>query len=478
MASKVYYMNDRAGYLSESIPFKALKLCRDIGIDQLVKPGYKVAIKTHMGEYGNAFNLRPQWVKVIVDEVKRLGGFPTVLDCNTIATGVAGARAIEADHLKTASAHGFNEATLGCPVIIADGAYGFDDVEVPVPHGVYMKHTWMGKRLTEFDACIVVSHFKGHAQGVYGGAIKNIGIGMGSKHGKMATHFWAHPVYGIPNADIVQENARKAAVSGTVKRTRTGAVMLPLQEGEISILDTFIKSCPRKCFEWTGDEVIFHREKCTACGNCLNAGGNYGGLFKYKTSLPALWPTLIADAASGYLHAIGKDRFLFVNYCFDITPLCDCCTFHDRPMIPNLGVFVSRDPVAVDMACLEACEAASVVPGSRAEEYGFSEPNTDRFTNCSSAAQISQWTQINSAVYNGMGSSEYELVESVPGPEFEYWPEQYTRDNTFYDQHMHAFEADTFRFDEYYLPEQQLSNDELYKRPAGLVKVSSIQDRK
>ena len=183
MDSIVYYMNDRAGYISESIPFKALKLCRDAGIRDMIKPGDKVAIKVHMGEYATPFNLRPHWVKAIVEEVQRLGGEPARVDCNTVVASDYCARAVEKDHLKVASDHGFNTETMCCPIVIGDGAFGFDDVEVPVPHGVLLKHSYIGKRLLDYDKCIVISHFKGHSQGVYGGALKNVGIGMGSKHG-------------------------------------------------------------------------------------------------------------------------------------------------------------------------------------------------------------------------------------------------------------------------------------------------------
>ena len=476
--SKVFYMNDRASGLRESTPFKALKLCRDIGIESFIKPGDKVAIKTHMGEYGNSLNLRPQWISVITDEVKRLGGFPTVLDCNTVPTGNYSGRANEAEHLRVASSHGFNEETLGCPVIIADGEYGLDDVKVEVPHGVFLKHTWMGKRLTEFDKCIVISHFKGHSQGVYGGAIKNCGIGMGSKHGKIATHFYAHPERGIPNAKISNETARACETAASIARTPTGNKLVPITDPdkELSILDQFMACCPRGCFEWKDGEMHWDQTNCNLCACCWCTIGQFSGILKLDDSLPGLWPTLIADAASGYINAIGKENMLFINYCFDVTPICDCAQFHDRPMIPNLGVFVSYDPVAVDMACLEACEAASVVPGSKAVEFGFAEPNSDRFTNCSSPTHVSQWASINSGVYNGLGSSEYVLVESEPGPEVDYWLSPYTPTNTWYMVHAKKLGECEFVFDKFYYDEQRVPNEELFKRPAGMVADISIRD--
>ena len=471
MLPRVYYMNDRASGLRESTPMKALKLCRDIGIENFIKPGDKVCFKVHMGEWGNSLNLRPHWLKVLIEEVKRLGGIPTVMDCNTVPTGNYSGRADKATHLRVASGHGFNEETLGCPVDIADGDFGLDDVMVKVPHGVYLDHTWMGKKYDEFDKFIVVSHFKGHSQGVYGGAIKNMGIGMGSKHGKIATHFYAHPQLGLPReGSFHPDRAKECAKAVGIARTPTGNLLIPAKEGEMTLLDQWMECCPNGCFTRDADNnITWDKTNCEWCMLCHCTLGQFSGITTMDDALPALWPTLIADAATGYVNHLGKENFLFVNYCFDVTPICDCAQFHDRPMIPNLGTFVSYDPVAVDMACLEACEAAAVVPGSKAEDFGFTDPNTDRFTNCSTPNKVSQWCQINSAVYNGLGSSQYELVESEPGPEVDYWCKPYTPENTWYMVNRNAFANQGFKFDKFYLDEQQVPNEELFKRPAGVV---------
>ena len=476
--SKVFYMNDRASSLAESTPFKALKLCRDIGIDKIIKPGDKVAVKMHMGEYGNSLNLRPQWVSVITKEIQRLGAFPTVVDDTTVTTGDYSGRATRADHLRVASSHGFNEETLGCPVEICDGEYGMDDVEVEVPNGVLLKHCWMGKKFTEFDKLVVISHFKGHSQGVYGGAIKNMGIGMGSKRGKVGTHMYPHPVWGIPNAKIDQERFKECTNAVGVKRLPTGNVLVPKTSPEQStIVDRYLASCPWGYLKKSEDGYLeWDKENCNNCNFCWQCAGQFAGIWKLHPDLPSLWPVTIADSASAYVNYFGKENCLFINYAFDITPICDCAQFHDRPMIPNLGVFVSRDPVAVDMACLEACEASAIVPGSKAEDFGFADPNTDRFTNCSSALHISQWNQINAGVWNGMGNSEYELIESVPGPDTDYWLEPYTEKNTFYMQ-MNKHWVDTpFEYDKYWYDEMRASHDYLWTRPKGIVGEMSIAE--
>ncbi len=159
MASEVFFMNDRAAALQESIKFKAVKVFRDAGLGELFVPGDWVGIKIHMGEHGCSLSLRPQYVRSIVEEIKRLGGKPVVVDCTTICFNEYSSRATKEDMLKTAARHGMTEETLTCPIWICDGDYGFDDVKVDVPHGTYLKHTYMGKKLLDLDAMIVLTHF-------------------------------------------------------------------------------------------------------------------------------------------------------------------------------------------------------------------------------------------------------------------------------------------------------------------------------
>ena len=170
MASKVYFMDDRANNAGESTPFKAVKLLRDAGIKDLFKPGDTVGIKIHTGDYGNSLNLRPHWVKAIVEEVQRLGGYPVIVETNTNINGFGNARVDTLTHKRTASRHGFNEETMGCPVWLPDGVMDIEGVECPVPHGVYLNKTFVSSQMMRLDAVIVVSHFKGHPQGVFGGA--------------------------------------------------------------------------------------------------------------------------------------------------------------------------------------------------------------------------------------------------------------------------------------------------------------------
>ncbi len=459
MASDVFFMNDRANALNESIKNKAVKVFRDAGLGELFKPGDWVGVKIHMGEYGNSHNLRPHWVRTIVEEIQKLGGKPAIVDCNTISFGDSSSRAITADHLKTAARHGFTEETMGCPIWICDGEYGFDDVKVEIPHGVYMKQTYMGRKLTELDAMIVVTHFKGHPMGVFGGAMKNVGIGCGSKRGKLCTHLLNHPQYGIKAWPINQQAAAALA-----------------QGPHPTVMDRLISGCPFDAISFENGVLNLDRDKCQQCLSCF-MNGLFTGVFGIGAETLFMWAPAMVDACAGYVNAIGKDRIGYVNYAMDLTPWCDCANWHDRALVPNLGVFASRDPVAIDMACLEAEEAVSAVPGSKADDFGFGEPETERFTNCSSMAKVSQWAQINAGVYNGLGTSEYNLIISEPAPDLDFWMKPYTPDNVWGQVNREALRAGNWTPEYPYTYDTiQLSMTELSLKPVGRGKELEISE--
>ncbi len=181
--SKVYYTSFKTT-ASENLLQKLRRLCLAAGMGEIDFQDKYAAIKIHFGEYGNLAFLRPNYAKVVADLVKERGGKPFLTDCNTLYVGT---RKNALDHIDTAYANGFSPFSTGCHVIIADGLKGTDEALVAID-GEYIKEAKIGQAVMDADILISLTHFKGHECTGFGGALKNIGMGCGSRAGKMEMH--------------------------------------------------------------------------------------------------------------------------------------------------------------------------------------------------------------------------------------------------------------------------------------------------
>ena len=188
-ASTVYYTDFRCP-VGTSLTDKLRRLCIAAGIKNIDMEGRFVAIKMHFGELGNLAYLRPNYARAVVDVVKELGGKPFLTDCNTMYPG---SRKNALEHLECAWQNGFTPLTVGCPILIGDGLKGTDDVEVPVVGGEYVEKAKIGRAVMDADVFISLTHFKGHEMTGFGGTIKNIGMGCGSRAGKTEQHASGKP---------------------------------------------------------------------------------------------------------------------------------------------------------------------------------------------------------------------------------------------------------------------------------------------
>ena len=187
--AKVYFTDFRTPYGGPNMLEKLRALCIKAGMKKIDFKNKFVAIKLHFGEPGNLAYLRPNYAKVVADLVKELGGRPFLTDCNTLYVG---RRKQALEHMDSAYENGFNPFATGCHVIIADGLKGTDEEYVPVPNGEYVKEAKIGKALMDADIVISLTHFKGHESTGFGGALKNLGMGGGSRAGKMEKIGRAH----------------------------------------------------------------------------------------------------------------------------------------------------------------------------------------------------------------------------------------------------------------------------------------------
>ena len=187
--STVYFTDFRCPVGTSQLD-KLKKVCLAAGIKNIDMDGKFVAIKMHFGELGNLAFLRPNYAKAVADLCKAQGGVPFLTDCNTLYPG---SRKNALEHLDCANLNGFNTITTGCQILIGDGLRGTDEVEVPVPNAEYCPAPKIGRAIMDADIFISLTHFKGHESTGFGGAIKNIGMGCGSRAGKMEQHTSGKP---------------------------------------------------------------------------------------------------------------------------------------------------------------------------------------------------------------------------------------------------------------------------------------------
>lgn len=392
--AKVYYMDDRASSYQTSLVAKMLTLFDAAKFGSMIKRGDLVAIKLHMGEFNNTGYLRPVYVRAMADKVKSLGGDPMVIDTTTLPYSAFPSRATAVDYLNTAYRNGFTPSAVGCPVVIADGFIGTDDIRIDLPEGYILKEQYIATGCALADSMIVLTHFKGHPQGTFGGAVKNIGVGCASKRGKLNLHMGGHSIYGF--AERLWFPQRCAGKS------------CPTWE----VCDNL---CPVQSYRVTDSGIEWKKELCVGCGACFGPMATCGALFPPLGWLEAT-ATALVDSALAAVKAIGKGKMGFINLAVDISPFCDCVNFTDRSIVPNLGLFASWDPVSVDAACVQKAKESSGMPGSLAMAKGAMNPGIPKFSTCGSVLGVSEEIQLNVGVKIGLGERKFE-IEEVPAQE-------------------------------------------------------------
>lgn len=367
--SKVYFTTFKTSY-TENIPDKLRRLILTAGIRDIDFTDRYAAIKIHFGELGNLAFLRPNYAKVVADIVKEQGGKAFLTDCNTLYVG---SRKNALDHLDTAYENGFSPFSTGCHVIIADGLKGTDEELVAV-NGDYVKEAKIGRAVMDADIFISLTHFKGHEAAGFGGALKNIGMGCGSRAGKMEMHSDGKP------------HVNQEACIGCGACTRV---------------------CAHTGVTVTEKKARIDHDKCVGCGRCI-------GVCPKDAVLPGsdCSNDVLNYKIAEYSKAVCEGRPQFhISIICDVSPNCDCHAENDIPIIPDVGMFASFDPVALDMACADACNRQPVIAGSILSENQkhHQDHHHDHFhvthpdTNWKSCVEHAEKI--------GLGNREYELIE-------------------------------------------------------------------
>ena len=368
MASKVYFADLRAD-VHENLQQKLTRLMKTAGMGDIDFRDKFVAIKLHFGEPGNLAFLRPNWARTVADFVKERGGKPFLTDCNTLYVG---GRKNALDHMDSAMLNGFNPMTTGCQIIIGDGLKGSDEVEVPVVGGEYVKNAKIGRAVMDADVFISLTHFKGHEEAGFGGCLKNIGMGCGSRAGKMEQHNAGKPHVAQKHC-IGCGQCRKICAHGA-----------PILE--------------------TGKAHIDH-DRCVGCGRCIAVCPKDAVRIDWDEST-----TNLNCKIAEYTKAVVDGRPCFhISLVIDVSPNCDCRPENDMAIVPNVGMFASFDPVALDMACVDAVNAQTPLRGSAADDAHAKAHVHDHFQRLHPDTNWRSCLEHGEKI--GIGTREYELIK-------------------------------------------------------------------
>lgn len=368
MPSEVFGISLRT-HFRENLNQKILRLFGSLSPNEVVSPRTLWAIKLHFGEEGCHTFIRPHLVRVFVEALKGLKAKPFLTDANTLYVG---GRTNSVDHLETALRHGFGYEVTGAPLIIADGLKGGAGAQIEVNRGG-VGRAWIGAEFAAADGVLVLSHFKGHELTGFGGALKNLGMGAAARRGKLDQH-----------SDLKPKVVAKKCVG----------------------CGRCLKYCAHRALEPTETrKVRIDPDKCAGCAACIPVCPEEAIAVPWERDAPKVMRKM-AEYAKAALYGKGRHA-LFFNFLCDVSPLCDCNNHSDAPIVADLGILASRDPVALDTASAELVNQAPGLAGSALPESALA-PGADKWTalhpDCPWSYQLEYAEEI------GLGSRAYKLV--------------------------------------------------------------------
>ncbi|KXG78890.1 DUF362 domain-containing protein [Thermotalea metallivorans] len=367
MASKVYFANLRATSKNTNISTKLRKLFDKAKIGDILAKGDQTAIKLHFGEKGSHAYIHPVFVRQIVDKVKEKGGQPFLTDTNTL---YAGSRTNSVDHMVTAIENGFAYSVVGAPIIIADGLYSKNSIDVPV-HQKNFATVKIAGDIYNANAMIVLSHFKGHVMSGFGGTIKNLAMGCASAAGKQIQHSDAKP-------EVIDKHCIGCSVCA--------------------------KWCPADAITIQGGKTKIDLEKCIGCGECTTACHKRAIKVQWKTDTKVFLEKMAEYALGAVANKQGKVAYM--NFVMNVTPLCDCVPWSDTPIVPDVGILASFDPVAIDRASYDLVNSQQGLHDS--ELSCNHEAGKDKFQGVHKDVDGAYILEYGEKI--GLGTNHYELI--------------------------------------------------------------------
>jgi uncharacterized Fe-S center protein len=391
MTSKVYF-TDRQARTDFNMLDKLELIFSKLGLKKAIKKGSKVMIKTHFGAWGNTNYIRPAYVRKVVELIKDLGGNPYVSETCGLgygAGGMYGGRTTSPEYLSMAALNGFTEGTIGAPLIMADGYWGNDVHRVNI-NGDYIKSVDVAAASLDADIVIVLTHAKGHGLSGLGGTIKNLGIGLVGKRSKSAMHT-------LGDVTVNKEKCLGPDCS------------------------LCLKVCPVRCISMK-DKAVIDQDACIDCLHCRGVCSRdaKAGAISVTWRPPKDQAVRFVENALGVIETVGRDRFYFFNLAIDISDKCDCWDVGAPLLVHDIGIFGSRDPLAIDQATMDSINAAIPNPDSEAKKvhkgdcmfaivHNQKDPKTGELLDFAE-------TQFAHAEKMGLGCREYDLIKVTKKP--------------------------------------------------------------
>lgn len=303
----------------------------------------KVAIKVHFGEKGNRNHASPIFVEKIYNNLKEKVQEICLMDCNVLYKGE---RSQGPSHIKLAKEHGFGFGKI----VIADDQEGEEEIEIKIDqkHFSFVK---VGKKLENYNAILVITHVTGHGGTGYGGAIKNVGMGLGSRAGKLEMH----------QAFKLRVDSERCQACGLCA-----------------------SQCPADAISVEGTAQI-NQDKCIGCAKCISVCPNDSILIPWDDGGAENLQERIVEYCCGILK---NKKVYFINILLNITESCDCMGGTESPMVKDIGILVSNDLLAVERATID-------LVGKKYFERG----------------EINPLSQINYAEKLNLGNTAYKLIK-------------------------------------------------------------------
>lgn len=299
----------------------------------------KTGVKVHFGEEGNQYYLKPELMTKLMKEVDG-----TFVETNVLYVSK---RRYTESHIQLAKDHGFTNA----PIDILDSA-GELVLDTDFNH---FKKVKTGKNIDNYETLVIFSHFKGHGLAGFGGAIKNVGMGLASIAGKMAMHASAIPHYSPDRCIKCQ---------------------------------ACIPKCPGDAI--TIDPLVIDPEKCIGCGTCIGICP----VRAFNVPWGSTKKEVFLERLTEYAKAISDHKnMVYINVIANVSAYCDCLPSAPAPFVDDIGVLASTDMLAIEKACSDLVNKAHGTPDAFLKESGASGLH-----------------QLKYAEKIGLGNSEYELI--------------------------------------------------------------------